>query len=324
MTGRSLSPAPPGRCSFAAASLHGICLLDAHGSLRAEGWHGEIERRKKASGLHTAASFASRRRSHPGCGLPKPQAGARAQGSTPQGQGPALPRCLLPTSPPAPWAQHRRAAAGKPTPDLPPHARGPPTPHPAETTPTCVSEPSSHRHPRSEGTHGDGCPSSPQPRTPSPDSDAQHPTGPAVPATSTQPLGSAVYSLSSGSHTPLGPHPPAPLASAGAGASLAARQHPGGPQVPPGWQAAPRAASRSSSWKGSRIFSWKTEHNPGQDRARGKPEVPQESGISPDPLPAQADPPWLTWGQPPGHSSRFSLPRGGSQELLWDFGSAFI
>lgn len=74
--------------------------------------------------------------------------------------------------------------------------------------------------------------------------------------------------------------------------------------MPPGQQAGPGAASCSSSWKGSQIFSWRTEKNPGQDQASGKQEAPEKVPFAPVSTPAsratQAVPPQLLWGTAPG------------------------
>lgn len=100
--------------------------------------------------------------------------------------------------------------------------------------------------------------------------------------------------------------------------------------MPPGQQAGPGAVSCSSSWKGSRIFSWRAEKNSGQDQTKEKQEVPEKVAFDPGSIPArrttQADPPCPSYpgGQLLGHSSCFSPRQGRSQELVWDFGSAFI
>lgn len=127
----------------------------------------------------------------------------------------------------------------------------------------------------------------------SPDRKAQHATGPVVPATGTQPSSSAIYLLSMGSHMTLGPAScPAGIRCGRGMPCFAGQQHLEVPQVPLGWQAGPRAASRSSSWKGSRIFSWRAENNPGRIRPEGSSMF---SHSLPASRAAQADPPQ------PGH-----------------------
>lgn len=118
--------------------------------------------------------------------------------------------------------------------------------------------------------------------------------GSMVPAASTQPSSLAIYLLSGGSCMLLGPHPPAPLVSAGMGALLVTQQHPEGPQVPPGRQAGAGAASCSSSWKGSQIFSWRAENNPEQDQARGKQEASPQKWHFPRLAPCQQGSPSRT------------------------------